>query len=27
VPGDGTVIGPPPPLPLVAEVQLQVVAT
>jgi hypothetical protein len=27
VPGDGTVIGPLPPLPLVAEVQLQVVAT
>jgi hypothetical protein len=27
VPGDGTVIGPAPPLPLVAEVQLLVVAT
>jgi hypothetical protein len=26
-PGDGTVIGPPPPLPLVAEVQPQAVAT
>jgi hypothetical protein len=26
VPGDGTVLGPPPPVPLVADVQLQVVA-
>lgn len=27
VPGDGTVAGPPPPLPLVAAMQLRVVAT
>jgi hypothetical protein len=27
VPGDGAVVGPPPPIPLVAEMQLQVVAS